>query len=159
MRISKYLWRLLIVKLQHISGIERGFLSPTFTFPMSRLLQRSMNSSPIPSARLGSSRLNGSVDLQHLSVHTISDVLLVFMRWPASCWPHMDSAHLTAVDLPKRNVQDKILMFKHCGGYMHCWIIRITLRCACTGQSCIFASALDRWTPYLFAVACLTVLA
>ena len=37
-------------------------------------------SSSIPSVILRSSRLNGSVDMQHLSKHTVSEVLFVFVR-------------------------------------------------------------------------------
>ena len=69
-----------IVKLQHINRIERGFLKPTFMFPVKRPLHRSMSNSPTPSALFGSSKTKGMVDAVHRSRHKVSDVLLVFIK-------------------------------------------------------------------------------
>ena len=90
-----------MVKLQQIRGIDRGFRRPTFIFPISRPLHRSMSSSLIASTFFGSSSTNGRVDLQYLSTQMVSDVLFFFIRCPHSPWPHKESAHLAAADFPR----------------------------------------------------------
>lgn len=90
-------------KLQHISGIVRGFRTPTFMLPICLPLHKSIKISPIPSVLLGSSKANGMVDLQHLSNTSVSDVLLVFIRCPVSCCPVILSAQSAADDLPSDN--------------------------------------------------------
>lgn len=86
-----------------ISGMVRGFLTPTFIFPICLPLHKSMRISPIPSVLLGSSKANGMVDLQHLSKTSVSEVLLVFMRCPVSCCPMTLSPQSAAVDLPNNH--------------------------------------------------------
>ena len=69
-------------------------------FPTCLPLHKSISISPIPSAVLGSSRENGIVDLQHLSMINVSEVLFVFIMCPDSCCPKRDSVHWAADDLP-----------------------------------------------------------
>ena len=94
-----YLCARFMLKLEQMRGMERGFLRPIFMFPRSLALQRSIRSSLTASMLLGSSRMNGRVDLQHLSRPMVS--ILVFIRCPHSPWPHKERTHLAADDFPK----------------------------------------------------------
>ena len=63
-------------------------------------LHKSMRISAIPSVVFGSSRQNGMVDLQHLSIMRAS-VLFVFIMKPFVACPQRDKAVFAAVDFPE----------------------------------------------------------
>lgn len=90
-------------KLQHRSGIDLGLWSPILRLPDSLPLHNWIRSSPISLRFFGSSKLNGKVDFVILSIHKLSEVALVFIKWLTSFCPQMDRAHWIAVDLPGKN--------------------------------------------------------